>query len=272
LANLQFSGLSRLGPWATFSVDDAFAAGGLQDNGNVYTRWMDQSPWRQAADSDGQLTLLIADMDLLFDNTGDTFLPTLASWDGAKMVPRGAPDVRTDDGTIVPNIHNDPNAVEGLGAPRELFVEAVPAPTLQSQDTPGFVIRAVAGAGNKVYGLFDDNHTATRTHWEHWNQVGPIQLDANDFITAVSSYDGQIIFAGTNSGRIFWIDPRNGIQAPMDSGNAAQITRILVDASAPPAITGFACAGNTVLQLIGGSTQGPGENGMCLARSTRSTI
>src|SRR5262249_10841913 len=61
LANLQFSGWSRLGPWASFSVNDAFAAGGLQHNGNVYTRWIDQSPWRQAADSDGQLTLLIAD-------------------------------------------------------------------------------------------------------------------------------------------------------------------------------------------------------------------
>jgi hypothetical protein len=79
LANLRFSGWSPLrSAWASFSVNDAFVADGLQDNGNVYTRWTDQSPWRQAAYSDGQLTLLFAGTDLLFDNTGDTLDPTLA--------------------------------------------------------------------------------------------------------------------------------------------------------------------------------------------------
>src|SRR5262249_57669031 len=113
---------------------------------NVYSGWRDQSPWRQAADSDGQLTLLVTDTDLLYDNTGDTFLPSLASWDGAKMVPTGVPDVRTKDGAIVPNIHQDPNAVEGLGAPKELFVEAVRGPQPQSQDNPAFLDRPLVGS------------------------------------------------------------------------------------------------------------------------------
>jgi hypothetical protein len=96
-------------------------------------------------------------------------------------------------------------------------------------------------------------------HWEHWQQLQPVPfVDDNDFITVVGSYDGRIILVGTNAGRIFRIDPTAGDQSLMGSRNNAPVTRIVVDASAPPSIKSFACAANTVLQLVGGSTLGPG--------------
>jgi hypothetical protein len=110
----------------------------------------------------------------------------------------------------------------------------------------------VAGVSNRLFGLFGD---ARANIFRHWEPLGNIQLGQDDFITAVGSYDGQVIFAGCNSGRIIRFNPRRGSQVDMSPSNVGRVTRILIDASAAPVLRGFGRADNTVLQLIGGSTQ-----------------
>jgi hypothetical protein len=245
LANLQFECWPPRVVWGTFSVSYSFAAGGLQDNGNVYARWRDRSPWRQSGQSDGQLALLLSDKHLLFDNTGDHTSPTLATWDGATMAEKGVPPLRNADGTF------NPGGVTGLGSPKELFVEAVRAPALPSRANANFKIAAVGGVSNSVFGLFDDDRPNTNHHWE---PLGTVPLAANDFITAIGSYDGLAIFVGTNAGRMFRLNPVSATQVDMTPANLGMVTCIVTDASAPAALRGFACAGNRIVQLTGAAT------------------
>jgi hypothetical protein len=246
LATLQFGGWPTHEVWATIGANDQFAAGGLQDNGNVYCRWKHGSPWRAAGDSDGQLTLLTTATDLLFDNSSDHTHPSHTSWDGARMVESGVVPLRNPDGDF------DGNGVTGLGSPRELYVEVVPAPALPSQYSPNFCILAVAGVGNNVYGLFPDDREGIHQHWE---PIGSIPLDPADFITAVGSYDGLAIFAGSNRGFIFRLNPVDRSVADMSPANVGTITRILVDVSTPPVMRGFGRADNVIIELDHGSAR-----------------
>jgi hypothetical protein len=252
LATLQFAGWPSRVVWGTISANSQFAAGGVQDNGNLWCRWRDRSPWR-GWDADGQMTLVVKDSDLVFDNASwePHFLPTLASWDGSRMIEKGIVPVMDPNRRIVPNslIANDQNAVRGLGSPRELFASTITVPGLTSSRNANFRIHAVAGVDHKVFGLFGDE----KPNGYHWEPLGNIPRAAGDFITSVGSYDGMAILVGTNLGRIFRLNPRVS-RVEMTPRNVGMITRILVDASAPPALRGFARADNTILQLVGGST------------------
>jgi hypothetical protein len=251
----QFSDGTGHGIWATFSVNDQLAAGGVQDNGNVYTRWRNASPWRRVGDSDGQLTLFLRDTGLLFDNTSDHTHPTLATWNGVQMSEKGVVPLWKDDGGV------DPGGVFGLGSPKELFVEPVCRPLLPSRHDPRFRILAVAGVGNKLFGLFNDDQAGV---FHHWETLGNIGLNPDDFITAAASFDGRAVFIGSHAGRLFRLNPANGTVAETSPGGIGKVTRIIVDGSVRPALRGFARADNTILQLVGASSDGDVGNWVVL--------
>jgi hypothetical protein len=136
-------------------------------------------------------------------------------------------------------------------------VEPVRASVLPSRHSPAFRILAVAGVGDSVYGLFNDDQADI---FHHWEPLGNIGLTPNDFITAIASFDGRAVFIGSDAGRMFWLHPADGAQADVSPGGVGRVTRILVNASAGPALRGFSRADNTVLQLIGASADGPAGN------------
>ncbi|MBL8350247.1 MAG: hypothetical protein JNL87_08010 [Burkholderiaceae bacterium] len=240
LATLQFSGWPSRSAWASGSVDDSFAAGGLQDNGNVFMRWRDRSAWRQVGDSDGQLTLLLGSGDLLFSNTSDRTHATLASWNGSAMSERGVVPLRSASGSL------DASGLTGEGSPRELFVVAVRAPALNSLQAPPAPIRAVAGVGSRLFGLFGD---ALGTIGHHWEALGTLSLASGEFITAVASHDGVSIFAGCNTGRIVRFAARGGPQSAAGTVSGGIVRRLLVDASAGSGLRGFGSTDQAILQL-----------------------
>jgi hypothetical protein len=252
LATLQFySRGGNFGPYGTFSADDQFAVGGLQDNGTVYTLWRNRAAWHEAAGGDGGATVVLSGTNLLFDSHGDSccFLPTVTTWNGVEMGPEEWVPPVLVNGTFAPNTQ-DANGVTGQGG-FELFIEPVPAPRLASQYNSAFSILAVAAVADKVFGLFADNVASPYIHWEEFS---PLQLDAGDFITAVGSYDGLDVWAGCNSGRIFRLPSGQSpveITAPAGAG---RITHLLLDASQPPALRGYAAATGGILKYVNGST------------------
>ena len=218
LATLQFGGWPSRVLWATISATSQFAVGGAQDTGNLWCRWRERSPWR-GWDADGQMTLMVTENDLVFDNASQPahFLPTLASWDGSRLIEKGIVPVMDPNRRIVPNPgRGHPIAVEGLGSPKELFASLITVPGRASVRNANFRIRAVAGVGNKVFGLFADELAPV---FHHWEPLGNIPLAAEDFITAVASFDGFAVFLGTNLGRIFRLNPgESRVEMPVGRG------------------------------------------------------
>jgi hypothetical protein len=254
LANLQFGGwpLGR-GIYATFSVNPRLAGGGLQDNGNVYCSWTQEegaSEWRQIANSDGQLTLVLADGGLVFDNNSDATRATRGRWDDA------APGKVIGEGIIplwLGGQRFDPNGLSGQRG-NDFVADSVPVGSLVSGFEQAGPILAVGGVLDQVFGLFPDSRPAASQHWEWLASVG---ISADDFITAVASYDGQSVLVGTNGGRIFHV--RRGSPAAemrLSSESPGPVMHILVNASASPGLDGYAlCSGGNgiMLHLVNGS-------------------
>jgi hypothetical protein len=258
LATLQFYDHgANYGPYGTLSVDDRFLAGGLQDDGTVYSLWRSGGPWRASAGADGGATMILEDTHLVFDSHGDycCTLPTLATWDGLHMTGQLPVPIRTASGSIVPNDNSGASGRDN----RELVMEPVPAPSLHSQYNSAYSILAVAAVTTNLYGLFADNLGPTFMHWETFSPVSLPPSDSSDFITALGSYDGLAVMAGCNSGLIFRLSS-GASPVPMTvAGSAGRFSRILMNASYAPALRGYAAAGGGVLKLVNGSTVTPGQ-------------
>ena len=65
---------------------------------------------------------------------------------------------------------------------------------------------AVAGLNGDVYGLFADP-AGENMHWEY---LATVPIDPGNISLSVGSGDGNSIFAGSENGRLFAVDPRNG--------------------------------------------------------------
>jgi hypothetical protein len=240
LANHQFGswGLGR-STWATFSVNSGLVGGGLQDNGNVYCKWKGPNfptPWRQIANSDGKLNLVLSNGDLIFENNSDVTQVSRGAWDdtasgwvsneGVIPVWRGSQnfDFRGLTGDITPD------------RPAEFVAEPVSVRVLRGSFDDSQRILAVAGVSDRVFGLFPDHRSSPSRHWE---LLGTVNIDAADFINAVASYDGQAILIGTNTGRIFHFRP-GSFPAEMHPSPAATVMHLLVNAANAPVLDAYA--------------------------------
>jgi hypothetical protein len=258
LANLEFESWPARQFYGTFSLTGALVAGGLQDNGNVYCLLGSPStPWQRIADSDGQLGLFVSTKDLLFYNTSDHISVTHGQWNGSVLTDKGTVPIRLEAGATNPTglqavpLDTTPNPPY---AP--VVAEAVTVPGRRSSINSSQWIRAVAGVGISVFGLFMDND-GSNLYWEQLGSI-PLSLSPSSYITAVSSYDGLAIFVGTQDGHIFRLNADAALAvdvSPITTTGA--ITRLLMDASTPPALQGFALsngAAGTLLQFVNGST------------------
>jgi hypothetical protein len=270
LANLQFGGFG-LGrsTYATFSINAGLAGGGLQDNSNVYCKWDDPngpSPWRQIApESDGKLTLVLVNRDLVFDNNSEPTRATRGRWDD---------NVRgwvVAEGVIPLWLGGESFDAQGLSGQqgRDFVVEPVVVPSLRSQFDQSQRILSVGGVLNTVYGLFADGRPAPSQHWE---PLGRINIARDDFITATASYDGQAILVGTNSGRIFHFRPGSPAaeMAPLPAA-AATVMHLRVNAAVAPALDAYAvCFGDAgkLIHLVNGSVNANQGNWDTIGRPT----
>jgi hypothetical protein len=132
--------------------------------------------------------------------------------------------------------------------------DPVPAGALASGLGSGRLIVAVAGLGSNLYGLFL-NLSSPPDLGLYWEYLTTLPLAAKDSISAVASYDGLLIYAGTLKGRMFGFNPGS---SPVDVSPVVTggINQIVVNTSGDP--PGFACLNDangvgTILQLAQGN-------------------
>lgn len=190
LPNLQFLGSHPvrqfLGSMSVASFNGLLLVGGLQDNGQAFTFLDDQTrPWTRFRGGDGGGDLLLpSGVNLSFLTGGNDANIARHQWNGAQMVSNGYVP-------LVPAPATQPNAA--------------PAGPMAMVDAPAYAnaqgetMIAVLGDRGSLYGLFQGQGGANL----HWQPVGSISLSNGQYITAVGSYDGHTILAGTVGGRIF---------------------------------------------------------------------
>ena len=262
------------------SVHGSAVASAQQDNGVTYCDLRSPAPaWRSVdPGGDGRLALFVATGDLVYKMAGSVIVA--ARWSGGRLsfsgrVPVWSPDSQWQwPRVMVVNA----NGLTG-GAVYQPVVDIVPRPKRFSA-VSGTPILGVAAEGNTLYGLFRnwpcDPASGFRwlTCWlaswlgsllgwpdpndMHWEPLATLSLPTGATISAVGSYDGDVILAGTSDGQIFWLSP--GIMpSPMPiTGNDPRYPAILdlkVNAASAPELDGFALVQSNVLALVGGSTQ-----------------
>jgi hypothetical protein len=253
LANLQFQSWPPRQHYGTFSASGVVVGGGLQDNGVAYcVIGNEPTPWRQIYGGDGMLGIFVRGDFIFYNNSslgkvenGGKGGVSLAVWSSGALIDKGVVPMVLK-GKVV--IGNQPFAL----LTGKVVAEAVPAPALKSKFDPKYMISAVGAIGSTVYGLFWNASGDV-----HWEQLGTISISSGDFITSVGSYDGLSIFVGTNNGNIFRLNAKDAKSIDISPVTASTITRIIVDASVPPRIEGYALCNDglgTILQLVNAST------------------
>jgi hypothetical protein len=180
----------------------------LQDNGALYNDLGGTGWWNQMADSDGisvgfsgagPPTVFGSPGDtLVFSDSSDTQIWTSATWDGTAMYLHGGvpPSVNAGGPGVLAEVRS-PKFTNGKG---ELMYEI----------GSGLANRSV------VFGLFSDS-TGGDLHWE---QIGDVGAGLN--VNALSSTDGNTVFAGTGEGKIFTFTPQAGIPVQWPVNSPAQ--------------------------------------------------
>ena len=169
----------------------------LQDNGDIYNDLGGAGWWNQLADSDGisagfsgagppTVTGSAGDT-LVFSDSSDTQIWTSATWSGTTMQIQGA---------VPPNINaGGPGVLAEVRGPKYSNAKG----ELMYEIGSGLTNRSI------VYGLFSDP-TGGDLHWE---QIGDVGTGLN--VSTLSSTDGNLVFAGTDEGKIFTFTPQTGI-------------------------------------------------------------
>ena len=162
---------------------------GSQDNCNIYCR-VDPAPtpWIRINGGDGGWNAFMADSGLLHNVMGQPV--------GAANVGPG-PTV-TDIG-VVP-IGPPPRDPTGIPEP---VGDAVRRPTYRKPD--GQTLYAMCGTGNDVRGCFSDKASGGPYYWELI-----ATLPASVAISALGSFHGGTIHAGTANSRMFAVDSKQG--------------------------------------------------------------
>jgi hypothetical protein len=228
MRNLQFARADYLAFSPSYAAPD-LVAGGLQDNGNVYTLIDgNQTPWKELDNSDGQLALFLSTGNLLYGNNVRPMVRN-ATWNGNVLSGGPAVPVTVGDPTLPPLTSGLFDPVDTGNFYRQTVVEIVITPKFRRG---GELMYAAAGLISGVYGLFA-NPDGGNIQWVFLGAV-PITVKVNadsDYITAVGSLDGSTIFVGTAKGRIFAFDSKQG---------SALELNVLLSADAPGGIHRFA--------------------------------
>jgi len=199
LLNLQFQSQPPRRFYGRFTASSAtlgLIGGGLQDNGNVYC--LDPAPWRQLDEGDGQLMMFFPmpfSIGNLLRYSNDGVGVKSAIFSGGEFDQLGVVPVTAGKAGV-----QYPNGLQG----ERLIVESVREP--QFRQAPLDLMFAVAGLNQDVYGLFANSIGADM----HWEFLGTVPIDAGDAILAVGSGDGKTVFAGSDEGRLFAMNPRDG--------------------------------------------------------------
>jgi hypothetical protein len=217
LSNLQFYGAGKGTTAGAFTISSKFfglAAGGTQDNGNIYLLPDSDagSAWHTLEGGDGGLNRFVDSINALlrFNNTlvvnnmeiGNRV--RIAFWDA------NAKSFGSGWGTVVP--------VDGNAAgitPNAMDIVLFPAWKKNNQ-----VMYALVGVMSTVYGLFA-NGNGTDAKLLTLGQ-------AADTISALGSFEGSSVFAGTTTGRIFILDSATGnpIEQTLPATVSGAVTRI----------------------------------------------
>ncbi len=197
LGNLQFYG----GMLSASSRFPGLVAGGTQDNGNIFLvpDHDTGSAWHTLEGGDGGIVRFVDALGALlrFNNTlvvnnveiGNRL--RIAFWD---------PTSRTfgaDWGTVLPV---DGNAA-GL---TPTSVEIVEAPEWSRN---GQLMYAVAASIGTVYGIFANGDGTGAA----LIGVASVPVEGQEMVTALGSYDGRSVLAGTSAGRLLLIDSATGV-------------------------------------------------------------
>lgn len=253
------------------SAQGTTAAAALFDAGVFYCERGPAPGWRivPGEPGDGQLALLLATGDLLYQTRGGAM--GYARPAGGKFTDYGAVPVWNGDPKWKwPNVQVlNPN---GLVTPDfqtnwRPIVETVPQPVRYSAVSSSPIL-AVAAEGAEIYGLFQNARLGCGgillqafmgpffpdPNNLHWELLATLSLNPSAYIRAIASYDGNTIFAGTTDGQILRLTGAGAPAATIVNGldpNSPAILRLAVDGSA--GMRGYAVAASTVLQFSDGA-------------------
>ena len=205
LANLEFLGYTALYQWygsisaktllyPASSGLNLVVAGGTQDNGNLYCAPTPSlAAWQPVPDDggDGGLDLFLQNGDLVHYNSpgglnnGDD---RRVHWD-----PTSGTFSSLGDIPIQPPPSSGPNALQ--------------SPAMANVNNPAFrnaagqLLYAIGGSGPGIYGLF------SQADWSdmHWELLATLSLGPGEHTTAVGSYNGNLVYAGTIGGKLYQI-------------------------------------------------------------------
>lgn len=179
---------------------------GLQDNGNCYClTLLSAVPWQYLNAGDGGWNAFLADDTLLTDDSVNTdpdsitpvsashAFPDLSGPEFGKIVvvPITSPN-DADPPFLAPLKNSEGRTISVVGDP-------VRNPLFRNKNQS--LLYAIAALQDGVYGCYGDSANVASYHWD----LITILPDGVQ-VSAVASYDGTIIYAGTTNGRIFVID------------------------------------------------------------------
>jgi hypothetical protein len=223
LQTLQFQGFGRefYGVFTPSRRVPGLIAGGVQDNGNLYAAIDSGSDqYHQLEGSDGQVMLFIETGHVIHYNSEEVGVFTSHRWDGTNLVDGNAFGVRTPG----------PGKIDrSKGLPRGV-IEAVAQPKFRSPDSGQMMYAMACTFGDSdIYGLFADDDGGRMG----WDYIGTVPMSAtNGQVWALASLHGDIVFVGTQDGRIFSLSPRSRqpfeLGVPIRATNPGQIWRICV--------------------------------------------
>jgi hypothetical protein len=215
LANLQFLDYSAVHEWyGSISVRslsnpssdglNLVVAGGTQDNATIYAASSQSlAPWQLLPDVgnvDGGLALFLQNGDLLHYDSGkgnDTNVRRV-HWDTT-----GGSFSSLGDVPVQPPPSSGPNAVPGA------VMATVTNPTWRN--AAGQLLYAIGGSGSGIYGIFAGDDFSGM----HWEPLGTLALGAGEYTTAVGSYDGSRVYAGTVFGKLYQVSTSGGQITPV---------------------------------------------------------
>lgn len=245
------------------SYPDGLIAGGLQDNGDVWSVMRPEpTPWKPLREvgttgdsgGDGGYVAFLASTisaplyGLALACDADTGSPLeLTEWDSssATLAEHGPVPV-----AAAPGFPANPAGVKLPGPNQWAALAAIPLPHWPSRSDH---MLAVCGSGSILYGYSHGVSAST------WRPIATIPIPSSDWITAVASRDGSGIWVGTSGGRIFSVKPdldpsragavECGVQLPSTRGAAV----LMLEARSTNVFAGF----NSQLLQLRGLSFGP---------------